>query len=66
MALLLTALQGVRSRGGSVLISGQGLEPLASLASRAYFFRAGRIVAEGALQDLLASGEARFLYGRGC
>ena len=64
-ALLARALQGVRSRGGSVLISGQGLDLLASLASRAYLFAAGRVVAEGAPRDILASEEARFLYGKG-
>ena len=64
-ARLARALADVRSRGGSVLISGQGLDLLASLASRAYLLVAGRIVAEGAPRYLLASREARFLYGRG-
>jgi branched-chain amino acid transport system ATP-binding protein len=64
-ALLVRALEGVRSRGGSVLISGQGRDLLASLASRAYLFAAGRIVAEGAPRELLASEEGQFLYRRG-
>lgn len=63
-AMLVTRmLEAARSRGTAILLTGQDLQLLVRLASRAYLLVAGRIVGSGEPSDVLRSPEAEPLTG---
>ena len=59
---ILDVIQAVNAGGVSVLLVEQNLHKALSIAHRGYVIQTGRIVMEGAAQDLLHDEQVRKVY----